>query len=127
MHQFSGSLKHYLAIIVIEVAIVCGLKYGDVSPNHAYSSRILTSYELAYNSFLCKLSAQLLHPPSSSLKASSTTFSLIVIIACRLILYLHHAYNQPTLAGESRMGSSSFSTRLQHSSPSEEIDLRPLT
>jgi hypothetical protein len=48
------------------------------------------------------------------------------MIACRLILYLHHAYNQPMLVGESRMETGVVSTGLWHSSPPEQIDLRPL-
>jgi len=40
MNHSSGSLQYYLIIIAIEIAIVCGLQYGDVNPNHAYRTTI---------------------------------------------------------------------------------------
>jgi hypothetical protein len=126
MNHSSGSLQHYLIIIAIEVAIVCGLQYGDVSPNYAYCAHALTSFDLAYYGFMCGLTGFSL-PALYFPRASSTALYITVILACRLIFHLYHAYHRPMLVAESRMGTNFFSTGLWHISRSEQIDLRPLT
>jgi len=60
-------------------------------------------------------------------QASFTIHFITVIIACRLVLYLNHAYHQQKMVGDSRIGTGVSSMGVWHSSPPEQIDLRPLT
>jgi len=66
MNHSRGSLQYYLIIIAVEIAIVCGLQYGDVNPNHAYRTHNLISFALARYGCMCKLSARSPHRLSSS-------------------------------------------------------------
>ena len=68
MHYSSGALHYYLVVIALEIAMVCGLRYGDASVclNHAKFAHDLTSFELGQHSCMRKRSARSLRLPSSS-------------------------------------------------------------